>query len=403
MFRFLRPVVLVAVALSVATACGGGGTPASPPKAEAPAAKPAPSTDKPTASADKPTASADKPAAPATSSQPQATTAPAAAKPSDAPAAAAKPAAKPELAKLDVYSAKDAQMATQALVASSKGYFKEEGLDVDLKYYQAASEIPAGMLGGSIKIGLGGWVNPMQVAANDFPVKVVAPLSDVAGTTQLVVKPNIVAAKDLEGKKLAMLNIPIIRRFLVDFAKVHSVDFNKITIVNSQPSDSMTAFLKGDVDAVLIWQPFTSQAVKEGGVLMHTGVKSFIKGREGDYRVYYNYGVLFIAEDFIQKNPITTEAFVRAMAKAQDFIAKPENRNEVAQIIAQPLAMQADLARQILGENEYFMKITPDFLKIMQQEIEFYVQAQMLKKAVDPKTLVDGAVLKKVRSDWVTQ
>jgi ABC-type nitrate/sulfonate/bicarbonate transport system substrate-binding protein len=312
--------------------------------------------------------------------------------------------ARPELSRIEVYSARDAQMATQALVAVSKGYFKDEGLEVDLKYYQAASEIPAGMIGGSIKIGLGGWVNPMQVAANDYPVKVVAPLSDIAGTTQLVVKPTIKTAKDLEGKKLAMLNIPIIRRFLEDFSKAHGADVAKISVVNTQPSDSLTAFAKGDADAVLIWQPHTTRAIREsGGVLMHTGVKSFIPGREGNYRVYYNYGVVFMADDFIQKNPNTTEAFLRGLVKAQDYVAQPANRAEVAQIIAQPLGMPADIGRQVLGENEYFMKITPDWLRIMQQEVAFYVNAKMLKKPVEPKTLVDGSVLRKIRPDLVAE
>ena len=310
--------------------------------------------------------------------------------------------AAPEIPRVEVYSAKDAQMATQALIASQKGYFKEEGLEVDLKYYQAASEIPAGMIGGSIKIGLGGWVNPMQVAANEYPVKVVAPLSDIAGTTQLVVRPTIKAAKDLEGKKLAMLNIPIIRRFLEDFARVHGADVTKITVVNTQPSDSLTAFAKGDVDAVLIWQPHTTRAIREsGGVLLHTGVQSHIPGREGAYRVYYNYGVVFMAEDFIRKNPNTTEAFLRGLVKAQDFLAQPANRTEAASIIAQPLGMPVDIARQVLGENEYFMRITPEWLRIMQQEIAFYVNAKMLKKAVEPSTLVDGGALRKIRADLV--
>jgi NitT/TauT family transport system substrate-binding protein len=312
--------------------------------------------------------------------------------------------AAPEMARVEVYSAKDAQMATQALIASQKGYFKAEGLDVDLKYYQAASEIPAGMIGGSIKIGLGGWVNPMQVAANDHPVKVVAPLSDIAGTTQLVVKPPIKSAKDLEGKKLAMLNIPIIRRFLEDFARVHGADVARITVVNTQPSDSLTAFAKGDVDAVLIWQPHTTRAIREsGGALLHTGVKSFIPGREGDYRVYYNYGVVFMTDDFLQKNPNTAEAFLRGLVKAQDFLAQPANRAEAAQIIAQPLGMPVDIARQVLGENEYFMRITPEWLRIMQQEVAFYVNAKMLKKAVVPASLVDGAILRKIRADLVQQ
>jgi NitT/TauT family transport system substrate-binding protein len=312
--------------------------------------------------------------------------------------------ARPELGRIEVYSAKDAQMATQALIAMQKGYFKDEGLEVDLKFYQAANEIPPGMIGGSIKIGLGGWVNPMQVAANDYPVKIVAPLSDIAGTTQLVAKPGVKSAKDLEGKKIAMLNIPIIRRFLEDFAKTHGADISKITVVNTQPTDSMTAFAKGDVDAILIWEPFTTRAIRDnGGVLMHTGVRSFIPGREGTYRVYYNYGVVFMAEDFIQKNPETTRAFLRGLVKAQDFLAQPGNRDEAAQIVAQPLGMPVDLARQILGENEYFMKITPEWLTVMQQEIAFYVRAKMLKKPVDPKVLVDGTVLRKIRPDLAAQ
>jgi NitT/TauT family transport system substrate-binding protein len=317
--------------------------------------------------------------------------------------AGAAPAAKPEVSRLEVYSAKDPQMAVQALVAINKGYFKDEGLEIDLKFYQSASEIPPGMIGGSIKVGLGGWVNPIQVAANDYPVKIVAQLADIAGTTQLVTKSQIKTAKDLEGKKVGMLNIPIIRRFLVDFAKVHQVDINRITVVNAPPSDALTAFARGDVDAVLIWEPFTSEAIRMGGSLMHTGVKSFIRGREGNYRVYYNYGVVFMADDFVKKNPRTVEGFLRALARAQDLVAQPSNHDEVARIIAQPLGLSSlDLTRRILRENVYSMQITSDWLKIMQQEIEFYVSAKMLKKSLDPKALVDGSFLKKVRPDWVT-
>jgi len=75
----------------------------------------------------------------------------------------------------------------------------------------------------------------------------------------------------------------------------------------------------------------------------------------------------------------------------------------VARIIAQPLGISSlDLTRRILRENVYSMQITPEWEKIMQQEIEFYVTAKMLKRTLDVKTLVDGSFLKKVRPDWVT-
>jgi ABC-type nitrate/sulfonate/bicarbonate transport system substrate-binding protein len=60
---------------------------------------------------------------------------------------AAASAADLELKSLDVFTSRDPQLAVQ-ISSRSKGYFRDEGLDVNVKYLSGGGEIPPGMSGG---------------------------------------------------------------------------------------------------------------------------------------------------------------------------------------------------------------------------------------------------------------
>ena len=69
-------------------------------------------------------------------------------------------------------------------------------------------------------------------------------LRDPTAETSPTRRARLAPPPSLEGKTVARLNIPIIRRFLEDFSRVHGADIGKISVVNTQPSDSLTAFGK---------------------------------------------------------------------------------------------------------------------------------------------------------------
>jgi ABC-type nitrate/sulfonate/bicarbonate transport system substrate-binding protein len=78
----------------------------------------------------------------------------------------------PELTNLEIWTSRDTQQGGLPLVAAKKGFFVKNGLNVTVHFVSSGSEIPSGMIGGSIPIAVASWVNPMQMTANGFPTKI---------------------------------------------------------------------------------------------------------------------------------------------------------------------------------------------------------------------------------------
>src|SRR5262249_56728299 len=95
----------------------------------------------------------------------------------------------PERKSLDVHTARDAQPASKLVIADKKGFFREQGLEVQIKYFTAGSEIPPGMAAGSIVMASAGAPNAISLAARNFPMRVIAQMGDVAGGPGVVVRP----------------------------------------------------------------------------------------------------------------------------------------------------------------------------------------------------------------------
>lgn len=106
--------------------------------------------------------------------------------------------------KLVAYGELDPQVSGQQIIAEEKGYFKEEGLDIENKLMTGPDENASLVASGDAKICFGSMYNNISVAANGVKIKVVAPLVNAAGTQSIVARKGleINSPKDLEGKKL---------------------------------------------------------------------------------------------------------------------------------------------------------------------------------------------------------
>ena len=84
--------------------------------------------------------------------------------------------------KLVAYGELDPQVSGQQIIAEEKGFFKEEGLDVENKLMTGPDENASLVASGDAKICFGSMYNNISVAANGVKVKVVSPLVNAAGT-----------------------------------------------------------------------------------------------------------------------------------------------------------------------------------------------------------------------------
>src|SRR5262245_15469181 len=90
---------------------------------------------------------------------------------SAAPAAAQKP----EVAEVDAWLVRDANLSAQFAVADQMGFFKEQGIKVNLKWYINGADLPGMWGAGNIHLGSTTTNGVLPIAAAGQSIYIVAP------------------------------------------------------------------------------------------------------------------------------------------------------------------------------------------------------------------------------------
>jgi hypothetical protein len=111
-----------------------------------------------------------------------------------------------EVTELDFWAVRDAQMSGQIALASEMGFFKDEGLDVTVKWIVSGTDVPSLAASGEILMTAESVYISAMLQEKGVDMRYMMPLSDVGGSQQVVLGPNVEvnAPADLEGKKIGM-------------------------------------------------------------------------------------------------------------------------------------------------------------------------------------------------------
>jgi ABC-type nitrate/sulfonate/bicarbonate transport system substrate-binding protein len=306
-----------------------------------------------------------------------------------------------ETKSLQIWTSRDAQQGTLPVVAMRQGFFEKEGVNVEVKFVSSGSEIPAGMAGGTIPIAVASWTNPMAMVANGIPARVLAQTADISATQQMVVRPqsNIATPKDLEGKKVALTRIGLVMSILEKMCKDYGCDVSKITLVNMAPQDIVLAFQRGEVDAIQTWEPWATYATQQGGKILLSATQSFVVGKEGQHRIDGIYAAVFGRTDFVEKNPKTVQAVLRAMKNAADWTQA--NQEKAAEIIGREIDIPKPIAMATLEKVHNQIVMSAEWAKEFDEKAKYLAEIKELKRATTAKDAFDPAPLKAACSECV--
>ena len=204
-------------------------------------------------------------------------------------------------------------------VAIKKGYFEEEGLEVEAKYLQGGAQAIPGLINGELDIAFGNWVS-FFTAESKEAAKAVDGLKLVSDGYQA--KPemflilakagsSIKSPKDLEGKTIAINTFRNIAELTAKATlEANDVDPAKVTFKEFPFPDMEAAVESGAVDAAFMVEPFISRAQRTSGQIT---VLDAASGPTADIPIA-GYAA---SGKFVKENPNTVAAFQRAMAKGQ--------------------------------------------------------------------------------------
>ena len=201
-------------------------------------------------------------------------------------------------------------------IAQDKGYFREAGLDVELKFFDAAQPIAVAVTSGDIDFGVTAFTAGLYNLAGKGVLKVIGGMSREKAGYPLIgyfASNNAYAAglktpKDLAGKRIAVTQVGSSFHYSLGLlADKYGFKLSEVKIIPLQSLSNAAAALKGEtVDAALLPVSTARKLMDEGGA-------KFL-GWVGD-ETPWQLGAVFAAPKTLANKVLVTK-LLGALAKA---------------------------------------------------------------------------------------
>ena len=216
---------------------------------------------------------------------------------------------------------------TGLYVAKDLGYFKEEGLDVEI--VQPPEGSTTALIGaGGAEFGISFQDTLAKSFANENPVPGTAVAAILQHNTSGIIslkEKGIDSPKKLEGKKYATWEDNIEQAILKKLVTDDKGDFSKVKLIPYTITDVVTG-LKTDVDAVWVYYAWDGIATERAGLQTN-----FLKIRDYGEELDYYSPVIIANNDFLKKNPEIAKKVLKAIKKGYEYAMK--NPEESAKIL----------------------------------------------------------------------
>ncbi|SHH34985.1 ABC transporter substrate-binding protein [Virgibacillus chiguensis] len=252
---------------------------------------------------------------------------------------------------------------TGLYVAKEKGYFEEQGLDVDIKMpgEAGADQLVAS---GKADFGVSYQEGITEARVQDIPIVSIAAV--IQHNTSGFASPkekDITEPKDFEGKTYGGWGAPLEKAVISSLMKQDDADVEKVDIVNMGDTDFFTA-VERDIDFAWIFYGWT-------------GIEAELRNEEinmvylTDYteKLDYYTPVLATNETMIEEDPDTIKQFLAAVTKGYELAI--ENPDEAAEILIQA---EPDLDADLVKASQKWLadKYQDDAARWGEQKLEVW-------------------------------
>lgn len=264
-------------------------------------------------------------------------------------------------------------------VAERKGYFKDEGLDVEIPDFAGGAKALQALVGGSADMVSGAYEHTINMAAKKQPIKAVVLQAKFSSIVLLLPKDRAAKYKgpaDLKGLKVGV-TAPgsSTNMFVNNILARGGLKPTDISVVGvGAGSGAVAAMEKGEIDALSNLDPVITQ-LESTGKFVPVADSRTEKGMQEIYGGDYHASVIYITDEYIKKYPNTVQAVVNAMVRANRWVAKATPQ-EIVDLMpdaykgGNPSLYKQGLLKNMIGYSEdgqMSMKAAQNVYKVLKQ------------------------------------
>lgn len=209
-------------------------------------------------------------------------------------------------------------------IANVNGYFKDEGLNVEVIDFAGGSRALQAVVGGSADVVSGAFEHTINLQSKGQDYRSIvqqgqAPMIVLAVSKQTM--PDYKTPADLKGKKIGVTAPGSSTNMMVNFfLEKNGLSPSDVSFIGvGGGAGAVTALRTGQIDALAGLDPVIGTLMKEDEIQIIADTRTL-----ADTKDIFNgnmpSGALYVPQAFIDKNPNTTQALVNAMVRANKWI-----------------------------------------------------------------------------------
>jgi NitT/TauT family transport system substrate-binding protein len=227
-------------------------------------------------------------------------------------------------------------------VTAQLGYFKDEGLDVEISDLAGGSRSLQALIGGSADVVTGAFDHTIQMQAKNQPLMAVVQLGRFPGFVLALHSSKAAAYRgpaDLKGMKIGITAPGSSTHFMAQYIMVRAgLKPDDASFVGvGAGATAVAAVRRGEIDAIVSVDPVINLLVGEGVIKIVADTRT-IDGTRAVYGGIYPAATLYLSPAFAQSNPKTVQSLANAFVRALKWIST-HTAEEIAKVMPEEYAL----------------------------------------------------------------
>ncbi len=221
-------------------------------------------------------------------------------------------------------------------IAEQRGYFKDEGLTVEIVDFPGGAKALQAMVGSSADIVSGAYEHTINMQAKGINIVAIALEGRYSGIVLGVHKNKVAqykSPKDLKGWKIGVTAPGSSTNMMVSSLLARDgLPPDAVSIVGVGATAGAVAVMRrGEIDGISNLDPVIARLEASGDIVPVVDTRT-AKGMKEVYGGAYHAGCIYAPVDWVKKNPNTAQAVVNAIVRANLWLQKARPEDVVANV-----------------------------------------------------------------------
>ncbi|MCB4792562.1 MAG: ABC transporter substrate-binding protein [Elusimicrobia bacterium] len=285
------------------------------------------------------------------------------------------------------------------LVLEKTDILDNNGLNGEVTAFQYGPQLQEALLSGKVDVIFTSETNVVKVLAKGYPGACIASLGS-GGRLGLLVSSASKAGSilDLRGKTATTVFGSSVHTPIIRWAKEAGLSPGRdINIINMDGGESRLALMRGDIDALMTWDPYIEDMLRKGQAKLLKQAPMYL--------------AVVISKEFMKKNPEAVIDFLVSIKEAAYYMIL--NKKEVNKWygdlcrIDPGLIDEASKTNKIYGDAKTFkdidISVSNELAQVMSQTSAFLFEEKLISAKLDSSSIVDTEIVKKADKKTLKQ